>query len=36
LWLLSIAVIADRPVWQRIAAGIIGLAVIFTVPIGAY
>jgi len=36
LWLLSISVIADRPVLQRIAAGVIGLVVIFTVPIGAY
>lgn len=36
LWLLSISVIADRPVWQRLAAGAIGLAVIFMVPVGAY
>lgn len=36
LWLLSVSVIADRPAWQRVAAGIIGLLIIFMVPVGAY
>lgn len=36
LWLLSISVIADRPVWQRLAAGALGLAVIFLMPVGVY
>lgn len=36
LWLLSISVIADRPIWQRVAAGVLGLAVIFLMPVGVY
>jgi TRAP transporter 4TM/12TM fusion protein len=36
LWLLSFSVIADRPIWQRIAAGALGLAVIFLMPVGVY
>lgn len=36
LWLLSTSVIADRPVWQRVAAGVAGLAVIFLMPVGVY
>ena len=36
LWLLSISVIAARPVWQRVGAGALGLAVIFLMPVGVY
>lgn len=36
LWLLSMAVIADRPAWQRLLAGIIGIALMFLLPVGRY
>jgi TRAP-type uncharacterized transport system fused permease subunit len=35
LWLLSLAVIADRPVWQRILAAVGGVALMFLLPVVA-
>ncbi|MBO6520377.1 MAG: TRAP transporter fused permease subunit [Rhodospirillales bacterium] len=35
LWLISHALIADRPVWQRLGAGVAGAALIFLMPVGA-
>lgn len=36
LWLLSVSVIADRPVWQRVLAGATGALVIFFLPVGSF
>ncbi len=33
LWLLSVSVIADRPVWQRVVAAGLGIAVLFMFPV---
>jgi len=33
LWLLSISLIADRPVWQRLVAAALGVAVLFMFPV---
>lgn len=33
LWLLSVSLIADRPVWQRLVAAALGVAVLFMFPV---
>jgi len=35
LWLISLAAIADRPVWQRVLAACAGGAAMFLMPVGA-
>ena len=35
LWLISLAVIADRPVWQRVLAAVAGFLLIFLMPVVA-
>ena len=35
LWLVSTALIADRPIWQRALAGVLGVSVMFLLGIGA-
>jgi TRAP transporter 4TM/12TM fusion protein len=34
LWLVSLAVIADRPIWQRVCAAVFGVVLLFTLSIG--
>ncbi len=36
LWLVSVSVLAKRPIWQRIAAAVLGALVIFAFGIGSF